>query len=72
MGIVENIILISSFLIELIMILAFVEIIEIKYCGLDENLKRNIELRGMRDSSTNIEVDDDDFDETKDFKETNR
>ena len=53
------------------MILVFVEIIEIKYCGLDENLKRNIELRGMRDSSTNIEVDDD-FDETKDFKETNK
>ena len=72
MEIVENIILISSFVAELIMILVFVEIIEIKYCGLDENLKRNIELRGMRDSSTNIEVDDDDFDETKDFKETNR
>jgi len=71
LGLVENIILISSFLIELIMILVFVEIIEIKYCGLDENLKRNIELRGMRDSSTNIEVDDD-FDETKDFKETNK
>ena len=54
------------------MILVFVEIIEIKYCGLDENLKRNIELRGMRDSSTNIEVDDDDFDEKKDFKEANK
>ena len=72
LGLVENIILISSFFIELIMILVFVEIIEIKYCGLDENLKRNIELRGMRDSSTNIEVDDDDFDETKDFKEANK
>ena len=41
--IVENIILISSFVAELIMILVFVEIIEIKCCGLDENLKRNIE-----------------------------
>jgi len=78
LGIVENIILISSFLIELIMILVFVEIIEIKYCGLDENLKRNIELRGLSESSLNIvpdiapDDDDDDFDDRNSFNETNK
>jgi len=62
---IERIILISSFFFELIMILIFVEIIEINYCGLNENLKRNIELRGLSDSiSLNNELNnDDDFDE---------
>jgi len=78
LGLVENIILISSFFIELIMILVFVEIIEIKYCGLDENLKRNIELRGLSESSLNIipdiapDDDDDDFDDRNSFNETNK
>ena len=56
----ENIFLISSFFIELIMILVFLEIIEINCCGLNENLKRNIQLRGTIDSSLTIENDDDD------------
>jgi len=56
----ENIFLISSFFIELIMILVFLGIIEIKFCGLNENLKRNIELRSMTESSLAIENDDDD------------
>ena len=51
----EGIFLISSFLVELIMILVFIEIIEINFCGLDENLKKNIELRGLLDSSLNNE-----------------
>ena len=42
--------LISSFLIELIMKLVFLEVIEIKICGLNKNLKRNIELRALHDS----------------------
>ena len=42
------------------MILVFLEIIEIKFCGLNENLKRNIELRSMTESSLDIENDDDD------------
>ena len=57
---IENIFLISSFLIELIMILVFLEIIEINCCGLNKNLKRNIELRGTIDSSLAIENDNDD------------
>jgi len=58
--IIEIIFLISCFFIELIMILVFLEIIEIKFCGLNENLKRNIELRAMIDSSLSNENDDDD------------
>ena len=45
------------------MILVFLEIIEINCCGLNENLKRNIESRGIIDSSLAIENDDDDDDE---------
>ena len=56
----DKIFLISSFLIELIMILVFVEIIEINYCGLNKNLKRNIESRGIIDSSITIGDNDDD------------
>ena len=81
LGLVENIILISSFFIELIMILVFVEIIEIKCCGLDENLKRNIELRGYSESSLNIipdivpdddDYDNDDFDDRNSLNDTNK
>ena len=71
-GFYTNIFLISSFLVELIMILIFVEIIEINYCGLGENLKRNIELRGLSEASLDIEPDEDDFDERNDFNETNK
>ena len=56
----EKFFLISSFFIELIMILVFLEIIEINYCGLNKNLKRNIQSRGKIDSSLAIENDDDD------------
>ena len=56
----ERIFLISSFFIELIMILIFLEIIEINCCGLNENLKRNIQSRGIIDSSLAIENDDND------------
>jgi len=42
------------------MILVFLEIIEINACGLNENLKKNIQSRGTIDSSLNIENDDDD------------
>jgi hypothetical protein len=40
-----------SFFIELIMILIFLEIIEVKICGLNKNLKKNIELRAIVDST---------------------
>ena len=59
-GTVGNIILISSFLIELIMLLIFIEIIEINFCGFNQNLKKNIELRALTESSLAIENDDDD------------
>ena len=55
--------LISSFSIELIMILIFLEIIEINFCGLNENLKRNIELRALTESSLITEDDNVQLDE---------
>ena len=66
LGYYKNIFLISSFIIELIMILIFLELIEINCCGLNKNLKRNIESRGRIDSSLTIENDDDDDDERND------
>jgi len=48
------------------MIFVFLEIIEINCCGLNKNLKRNIESRGRIDSSLTIENDDDDEDEIDD------
>ena len=42
------------------MILVFVEIIEINCCGLNKNLKRNIQSRGIIDSSITIGDNDDD------------
>ena len=62
----DKIILISSFIIELIMIFVFLEIIEINCCGLNKNLKRNIESRGIIDSSLTIENDDEIDDERND------
>jgi hypothetical protein len=64
----DIIILISSFCIELIMILVFLEIIELNFYHLNENLKRNIELRGIIDSSLAIE---DDYDELDNERITN-
>jgi hypothetical protein len=57
---IEKSFLIVSLFIELIMILVFIEIIEINCCGLNKNLKRNIQSRGIIDSSLNFEDDDDD------------
>jgi len=59
--------LILSFLIELIMIFIFLEIIEITICGLNKNTKRNIELRARHESfSFNedeyIQLDENNFD----------
>ena len=56
--------LITFFCIEFIMILIVLEIIEINFCGLNENLKRNIESRGRIDSSLTIE-DDDELDDKR-------
>jgi len=60
-GISVNIFLILIFIIELIMILVYIEIIEINFCGLSKNLKRNIQSRGIIDSSLNFEDDDDEI-----------
>ena len=43
------------------MILVFLEIIELNFCGLNENLKRNIETRGVIDLS--LTKEDDDYEE---------
>jgi len=59
-GAFDIIFLIASFLIELIMILIFLEFIEINCCGLNKNLKRNIQSRGIIDSTLAIDIDDDD------------
>ena len=59
----ENIVLISCFLIELIMILVFLEIIELNFCGLNKNLKKNIASRGSVDFSLTFENNDDEKNE---------
>jgi len=46
--------LFSCFFIELIVIFVFLEIIEFNFCGLNENLKRNIEVRADIESSLEI------------------
>ena len=43
--------LISCFLIEFIMILIFTEIVELNFCELNKNLKKNIESRALIESS---------------------
>ena len=52
----KNSFLISCFCIELIMILVFLEIIELNFCGLNKNLKKNIEFRSITES--NLEIKD--------------
>ena len=44
------------------MILVFLEIIELNFCGLNENLKRNIEIRSYSESSFTIENEYEEFD----------
>ena len=61
-GFSVNIFLILIFIIELIMVLIFIEIIEINFCGLNKNIKRNIQSRGIIDSSLIFEDDDDEID----------
>ena len=63
--------LISSFIIELIIIFIFLEIIEINCCGLNKNLKKNIESRGKIDSSL-IKIDDDDENDDERNDENNK
>ena len=46
--------IISSFFIELIMILVFLEIIELNFCGLNKNLKKNVEFRALNETSLEI------------------
>ena len=57
--------LIISFSIELIMILIFLEIIEVNFCGLNKNLKKNIELRAITDSTICLDDINDDFDDER-------
>ena len=66
----DIIFLILCFTIELIIILVFLEIIEVKFCGLNENLKRNIESRGIIDSSL-INIDDDEYDDNGSYTNKN-
>jgi len=60
----EIVFLIACFFIELIMILVFLEIIELNFCELNKNLKKNIELRALNETYLEIkdyrgnEVDD--------------
>jgi len=54
--------LISIFFIELLMVLIFLEFIELNFCGLNENLKSNIEKRSIFESSLINENEKDDFD----------
>ena len=53
------------------MILVFLEIIEIKICGLNKNLKRNIELRAYQESFLTDEDECDHLDENNIDKNIN-
>ena len=56
----ENIIFsIIIFIIEFLMILIFCEIIELNFCGLEKNLKKNIDLRAKLREETEIFDDND-------------
>jgi len=52
---IEKLFLSICFFVELLMILVFLEIIELNFCGLNKNLKRNIEIRAYNESSFTIE-----------------
>ena len=52
--------LILCFLFEIIMIFIFLEIIELNFCGLNKNLKKNIKLRALIESPLEIENYNDD------------
>jgi len=58
----EKIFLSLSFFIELLMILVFLEIIELNFCGLNQNLKRNIVIRAYNESSFTIEGEYNEYD----------
>ena len=66
----DIIILTIFFTFELIIILVFLEIIEVNFCGLNENLKRNIESRGIIDSSL-ININDDENDDNESYANKN-
>ena len=51
----EIVFLIACFFIELIIILVFLEIIELNFCELNKNLKKNIELRALNETYLEIE-----------------
>ena len=62
----STIFLIICFFIELIMILIFLELIEVKFCGLNKNLKKNIELRAMTDATTCLyDYNNEDYDDER-------
>ena len=44
------------------MILVFLEIIELNFCGLNQNLKRNIVIRAYNESSFTIEGEYNEYD----------
>ena len=44
--------------VSIFLILVFIEIIELNFCGLSKMTKKNIELRARQDSSVDIDVDD--------------
>ena len=50
------------------MILIFLEIIELNFCGLNQNLKKNIEFRALADTpiETKEYDDDEEFDNERD------
>jgi len=57
--------------IELIMILIFLELIEVKFCGLNKDIKKNIELRSITESTLIIDNDNKDEDDDDDDDEIN-
>ena len=53
------------------MILIFLELIEVKFCGLNKDIKKNIELRSITESTLIIDNDNKDEDDDDDDDEIN-
>ena len=53
-GILSKILLIFIFICEFFFICIYLEIIELNFCGLSDNIKRNIEKRALKDSDERL------------------
>ena len=61
----EIIMIIITFLIEILSVFIFLEIIELNFCGLNHDLRKNIISRAMDDNNLIYEINDEDDDNSE-------